>query len=155
MLPQNDKFQFAPPCGGRLAVFVLNIIKYAISIRAPAKGATYYMWDCQYSHYEFQFAPPRRGRLGGRSNHCFPARISIRAPAKGATKCRVQGHRACTDFNSRPREGGDIKPFSGVFTIFISIRAPAKGATGFMSGPPSPNQYFNSRPREGGDSKKA
>ena len=40
MLPQNDKFQFAPPCGGRLAVFVLNIIKYAISIRAPAKGAT-------------------------------------------------------------------------------------------------------------------
>lgn len=38
MLPQNDKFQFAPPCGGRLAVFVLNIIKYAISIRAPARG---------------------------------------------------------------------------------------------------------------------
>ena len=78
--------------------------------------------------------------------------ISIPAPARGATQL-IGICTARTNFNSRPRTGGDaVKGFSAILPD-ISIPAPARGAT-------QQNQqgwkylgYFNSRPRTGGDSK--
>ena len=80
---------------------------YAISIHAPAKGAT-------ITSVQFCLC------------HC----ISIHAPAKGATWF-MRKHRLCRhNFNPRSREGSDKAPHRlGIALFLISIHAPAKGAT--------------------------
>ena len=60
-------------------------VTIAISIHAPAKGATY-----KPSQFDDAFA------------------ISIHAPAKGATCYRWSGVMVDTNFNPRPREGSDM-----------------------------------------------
>ncbi len=79
---------------------------HGISIRAPAKGAT------------------RAFSVSG-----VLKLISIRAHAKGATRRQIQSLLPREDFNSRPREGGDLDAFRRDHNLEISIRAPAKGAT--------------------------
>ena len=98
-----------------------------ISIRAPARGAT--VWTSPRSTgCVFQFAPPRGGRPKFRP---FP-------------ECLI-------NFNSRPREGGDLLRHLFHRRLQISIRAPARGATGYVRRRGHSRYYFNSRPREGGD----
>ena len=101
------KFQSTPPRRGRPA-HKSNQSKWRdISIHAPAQGATFLFRRTQKREPEFQSTPPRRGR---------------RKPRRGCSRT--------TNFNPRPRAGGDgnlvsiIRDNKG-----ISIHAPAQGAT--------------------------
>ena len=60
----------------------------------------------------------------------------------------LPGH---TNFNPRPREGGDNSAYSGTGNVEISIHAPVKGATRACDENVMPPVHFNPRPREGGD----
>ena len=107
-------FQSAPPHGGRreAAVGERHTGVEAVSIRAPAWGATSYVRRRALSreHRSFQSAPPHGGRP---TVPRFQVRqvvtdVSIRAPAWGATDPTAARHTG-----------------SGT----VSIRAPAWGAT--------------------------
>ena len=82
----------------------------AVSIRAPARGAT----------------------LPRLAADIF-ARVSIRAPARGATKSSAPPQSRRGRFNSRSREGSDDVIDEGGFGQAVSIRAPARGATAYYS----------------------
>ncbi len=78
-------FQSTPPRGGRLGQQIRIIDLFAVSIHAPARGATRWGWRAA-----------RRGR------------VSIHAPARGATALgQPRRARGAPGFNPRPRAGGD------------------------------------------------
>ena len=79
-----ERFQSAPPHGGRPETGGSQLGCLHVSIRAPARGATL----CQ--------ACGRRA-----------ATVSIRAPARGATRRQSGGGGRLGGFNPRPRTGGD------------------------------------------------
>jgi len=125
-----------------------------VSIRAPARGATYHevVVDCE--HDEFQSAPLREGRLiavqstnrlgkfqsaplregrpfGHDCTGTGTTLVSIRAPARGATPTDLPRWRCRPSFNPRPCARGDcsaaaVRPAAA---SRVSIRAPARGAT--------------------------
>ena len=101
----------------------------AISIHAPARGATF----CPHgSRCWIRNFNPRSREGSDPTSPCSPCgpRISIHAPARGATDVVNQPHHGEEDFNPRSREGSDNAPvtFEHCFWI-ISIHAPARGAT--------------------------
>ena len=127
-------------------LLVLDLVE-AISIHAPARGATPRDW--------------KRKR---------PARISIHAPARGATPCRTPSGHQLDHFNPRAREGRDARSRcpQHVRSIFqstrprgarrqgryrqrqpevISIHAPARGATDSSTLCGSPSTFQSTRPR--------
>ena len=112
---------FKPPHGRQLVHWS------AVSIRAPARGATpttaTVHQDCRW----FQSAPPHGGRPFAL---VLLVKVSIRAPARGATFRCARGFTEYRCFNPRPRTGGDR---SGQ----LSLDATAT--------------RFNPRPRTGGD----
>ena len=124
----------------------------AISIHAPAKGATcwaYYrrgwakifqstlprrerprLYRNQRLVIVFQSTLPRRERRGRDGGLRGRAGISIHAPAKGATSASILGGDTMQNFNPRSREGSDrMEDDRFPDTVEISIHAPAKGAT--------------------------
>ncbi len=57
-------------------------------------------------------------------------RISIHAPVRGATCIIIHTSIIETNFNPRPREGGDMRLFFVPYHRYtISIHAPVRGAT--------------------------
>ena len=143
-------FQFTPPRRGRLPpqgerhivedfnsrpreggdhTHIIQPHVCAISIHAPAKGATSAVRADGDRLSNFNSRP----REGGDYLRppAVPGEVDFNSrPREGGD--RPAGHPHASDgrdFNSRPREGGDCGP--------VSIRAAA--------------YYFNSRPREGGD----
>ena len=166
-------FNSRPRVGGDSFPEPLCKCVLCISIHAPAWGATLAYMKILY-HNLFQFTPPRGGRLqlgfsagtftfisihapawGATVNlvrHVLFYMISIHAPAWGATRrAAVHGPRG-TDFNSRPRVGGDISPLVSPASFRTFQFTPPRGGR-----PCSPALtsvtliYFNSRPRVGGD----
>ncbi len=144
----EKKFQFTRPRGARLVAAQNLSRKCYVSIHAPARGAT-----CRRSRYSrfrrFQFTRPRGARP-----------IDARAISARAS------------FNSRAREGRDVKRLAIKSWPRVSIHAPARGATanpnrrrgpvGFQFTRPrgarprfnvlhSVSECFNSRAREGRD----
>ena len=148
-------------------------VKAAISIHAPAKGATlghevYLLYGMISIH-----APAK----GATYTHYFVEctdDISIHAPAKGATykkrlkmlkKLRFQSthprrvrlwsgrprRQIGNDFNPRTREGCDAQGFDENGKEIISIHAPAKGATVVTVTNSNLGEHFNPRTREGCD----
>ena len=101
----------------------------AISIHAPAKGATYINMKCQTNNILFQSTHPRRVRRKQGLWNWEGANISIHAPAKGAT----DAIKSC-GLNEN-----------------ISIHAPAKGATEMTALTWTSLSDFNPRTREGCD----
>ena len=93
----------------------------AISIRAPARGAT-----------------------DTGEGAAVDSPISIRAPARGATGLISVISACIINFNPRSREGSDEEYRSGDETRSISIRAPARGAT-FNDFPEVPGIYISIR----------
>ena len=143
-------FQSTLPRRERPRRRVLCIGRLAISIHAPAKGAT--GAQCFVSAAaEFQSTLPRRERPAAARDYRAWVEISIHAPAKGATHRGPRRQIRRADFNPRSREGSDVR--CSVFTSWhlhfnprsregsdtaatcaavlaaISIHAPAKGAT--------------------------
>ncbi len=118
-----DPISIHAPAQGATALGKEFRLFHVISIHAPAQGATLYEIIVD-EHSGFQSTPPRRGRLEPRLIW-----------------------RTLTDFNPRPRAGGDSRGRKRVYTTCgISIHAPAQGATranvgdcqsfGFQSTPP-------------------
>ena len=116
------KFQSAPPRRGRPAAGTVRNRASAVSIRAPAKGATLRTCYMRLQEKVFQSAPPRRGRP---------------SPPSGTAARRR--------FNPRPREGGDAPASTTAQGGGVSIRAPAKGAT-FLRVELDPIVMFQSAP---------
>ena len=115
------------PARGATSRVVCHIHVLTISIRAPARGATGALGHTN-SHPKFQFAPPRGGRLS-KSAPCWRK----------------------SNFNSRPREGGDpCFPCSRVAPFPFQF-APPRGGRPPGAGYRRHGIHFNSRPREGGD----
>ena len=109
---------------------MLSVVVYdipAISIHAPAKGATSFCIVSR-STPSFQSTLPRRERL-----------------------CPRESFRHWTYFNPRSREGSDILPKTRWRNTDISIHAPAKGATASAEHHGKIMPHFNPRSREGSD----
>ena len=106
-LTLHERFQSTLPHGERPPLYLRPLQAQAISIHAPAWGAT--------------------NPLTYDAN---PQQISIHAPAWGATARRCRDtHRLC-DFNPRSRMGSDAGGrAAGEHLADISIHAPAWGAT--------------------------
>ena len=100
----------------------------AISIHAPAKGATRIMLMATLT-VPFQSTLPRRER-----------------------RWAIDFLHSAVYFNPRSREGSDLfKFFLACANIPISIHAPAKGATRLISAFDFTIKHFNPRSREGSD----
>ena len=144
----NLEFQSTPPHGGRPPIPPQRGRLYAVSIHAPAWGATTSPRTCA-AHHGFQSTPPHGGRPDGSTTE-VDYMVSIHAPAWGATS-RVIAYDSA---------------------LVVSIHAPAWGATAqrctsprsswFQSTPPHGGRLprlhirdyrysFNPRPRMGGD----
>ena len=123
------RFQSTPPRGGRRLVPGGQGVDDAVSIHAPARGATSRQRQAGEMG-EFQSTPPRGGRRAGAGRRGRDPVVSIHAPARGATGTAPTATCITPCFNPRPRAGGDRSP-----------RCWAR--------PPGPR--FNPRPRAGGD----
>ena len=111
-------FQSAPPHGGRLCAARPDDAKLDVSIRAPARGATYIQPIVDVSRVVFQSAPPHGGRprmekgLEFQSAPPHGGRDIVdefqSAPPHGGRLCFLNHHVVVLgSFNPRPRTGGD------------------------------------------------
>ena len=121
-------FQFALPRGERRKLQEARVRGNAVSIRAPARGATKAVADLVYRRTVSIRAPARGATRLDRDGDGIPC-VSIRAPARGATGCGQRAGHRYIGFNSRSREGSDTRS---------TTRTPSKPG-------------FNSRSREGSD----
>ena len=123
----------------------------AISIHAPAKGATRIMLMATLT-VPFQSTLPRRERRWAidflHSAVYFNPRS--REGSDGSQWARAERG---SNFNPRSREGSDAHHDCRHGGHCISIHAPAKGATLVLVDSATVYQYFNPRSREGSDSK--
>ena len=129
------------------------MIDSAVSIHAPARGATLSNRSLRRGRYCFN-SRPRTGGDNHRRLFRSPDDVSIHAPARGATFLGVGGAlfgtvsihapargatvlplgmRWSARFNSRPRTGGDSPSHWMSRHLRVSIHAPARGATGSSS----------------------
>ena len=100
----------------------------AISIHAPAQGATILGRILALPRFRFQSTPPRRGRLNIREGLSRRSNFNPRPRAGGDTSGTASNY-AAPYFNPRPRAGGDC----------------------INAGLSCTRAYFNPRPRAGGD----
>jgi len=147
---QYKRFQSTPPHGGRQGRQAVEDKIAAVSIHAPARGATTSCGKIRSNsgfqstpphggrreppagiqhNAPFQSTPPHGGRPAIRPGACCAGYVSIHAPARGATA--VGQHQA--------------------HMVDVSIHAPARGATTMSTPGPSLDGRFNPRPRTGGD----
>ena len=144
----------------------------AISIHAPAKGATQRCGK-HFPLLGFQSTLPRRERPAPpvRAIHNTPFQSTLPRRERRTRIARNRGY--AIHFNPRSREGSDVRsandtiimgisihaPAKGATQIAdalkavcaISIHAPAKGATSGLSAEPRSGRNFNPRSREGSD----
>ena len=73
--------------------------------------------------------------------------VSIHAPARGATTRRKKHRRSRHSFNSRAREGRDVRRSLRLRAGEVSIHAPARGATELMMDWAIENAFQFTRPR--------
>jgi len=97
----------APARGATFTVKIRNVDNFIVSIRAPARGATQPDGDCLVGCDQFQSAPLREGRRGAYTRSLLPGCVSIRAPARGATGRVFPQMLCCSCFNPRPCARGD------------------------------------------------
>ena len=121
-----------------------------VSIRAPARGATFPP-AALTSPRLFQSAPPHGGRLEkvGAASDVQP--VSIRAPARGATRplCVLGNSKG---FQSAPPHGGRRPARIRVRYVRSFQSAPPHGGRRAWRRPrETPTHSFNPRPRTGGD----
>ena len=105
-LQRNLQFQFSPLREGRRSRFRFALSSFAISILAPARGATALRVHRARGVDDFNSRPCERG-----------------------DQDQVQGRLRFSHFNSRPCERGDIVGLQKMQQLKISILAPARGAT--------------------------
>ena len=166
-------FQSTLPRRERLHQSLFTASDAAISIHAPAKGATAptFPWrklptnfnprsregsdtslNCRLNKNTISIHAPAKGATAGEPEYRRHVGISIHAPAKGATISMWICSRRGFNFNPRSREGSDDVPERWREQVrVISIHAPAKGATLFCLRTLYSFYNFNPRSREGSD----
>ena len=92
--------------GGRDATYFAQNAGEAVSIHAPAGGATR-IFNCPASLRLFQSTRPRGARHQKLSDYWQVAKVSIHAPAGGATQRICQPYGDDQSFNPRARGGRD------------------------------------------------
>ena len=151
LYPQKiQKFQSTLPRRERLSQISSCMGFLAISIHAPAKGATEDR-NITESHFSISIHAPAKGATLNRDLLLEKEKISIHAPAKGATGA---GRRdACESDISihAPAKGATEDTVGTAYRSGISIHAPAKGATTHASLLRVSINNFNPRSREGSD----
>ncbi len=120
-------FRSAPPHGGRLDGLVHPARARSVSIRAPARGAT-------WREPEWVFCRD----------------VSIRAPARGATAMRRAPSRFRWCFDPRPRTGGDSDAIRSLLTIVQFRSAPPHGGRRASCVHWKRGRLFRSAPPHGG-----
>ena len=100
----------------------------AISIHAPARGATKY-YAASRTINEISIHAPARGATAETQEILTFDIISIHAPARGATRPHQKEEADKPNFNPRSREGSDGQRNINGTNYDISIHAPARGAT--------------------------
>ena len=100
-------FQFTPPRGGRHRRRLGDAEQTAVSIHAPAWGATNARSEA-LRRYWFQFTPPRGGRRSATWSTTSMLGFNSR-PRVGGDADHVIRDSDRRRFNSRPRVGGDIE----------------------------------------------
>ena len=121
-------FQFTLPRGERPGYLLCRATSTAVSIHAPARGATRVSLTWDSKEGTFQFTLPRGERR---------RRQVARSHPRG--------------FNSRSREGSDGATDVLYLVAHVSIHAPARGATIRDTAFSKSITGFNSRSREGSD----
>ena len=99
-------FQSTLPRGERLFSTLHHCISSAVSIHAPARGATLF----QPSPIPLRFVSihaPARGATPAPAEGSQAQRVSIHAPARGATRSTGGSSRRARSFNPRSRAGSD------------------------------------------------
>ncbi len=166
------EFQSTPPRGGRPRRALTTRRQSAVSIHAPARGATS-ACDAHACGRAFQSTPPRGGRpamraaigatasrfnprprAGGDRVHGSTLRrlrlVSIHAPARGATSHAAMRIVGRIGFNPRPRAGGDVVTSARRHAdVRVSIHAPARGATIARRLQPTMLEFQSTPPRGG------
>ena len=99
-----------------------------ISIRAPARGATFNS-PVNDPVLQFQSALPR-GERHLQRNIIIPTKNFNPRSREGSDPGSCWTDAALSNFNPRSREGSDISGGKFRDMLLISIRAPARGATG-------------------------
>ena len=131
---------------------VLKKARTAISIHAPAKGATNYNGTDRYSIQHFN--PRSREGSDGICRELNGSFLIFQStlPRRERHDLRKSYVVQNVNFNPRSREGSDM-PRKGEYkyNVDISIHAPAKGATLNIISMQSKHKYFNPRSREGSD----
>ena len=150
------RFQFTRPRGARQGFWGIAFACVRVSIHAPARGATR-VYGLRPFLVGVSIHAPARGATRRPTQRKPRARVSIHAPARGATHVSMGRAPPGRCFNSRAREGRDVRsrcevtPLEGFqFTrprgarravavavrgvLTVSIHAPARGATQWFWG---------------------
>ncbi len=142
-------FQSTRPRGARLAAIFCYRLNVAVSIHAPARGATCF---CGFSIPGLSFNP--RAREGRDSTFIlrFFAMHGFNPRAReGRDRVLQFRWRAMPVSIHAPARGATPRSFASSAFIFVSIHAPARGATQAQSLLARNPQSFNPRAREGRD----
>ena len=125
-IPEN-LFQFTRPQEARHETRRDIAATQAVSIHAPARGATLQTWK-RAKGLMFQFTRPQEARpLGG---YAAVGVASFNSRARKRRDHRHRRHHTCGGcFNSRARKRRDRKPLINNGIRGVSIHAPARGAT--------------------------
>ena len=144
-------FQSALPRGERRLLLPEPLRCTAISIRAPARGATLVILGLPTKPH-ISIRAPARGATSSFSLLCMSPIFQSALPRGERPSCARSRAAPNGYFNPRSREGSD---YNGYVTqdayMAISIRAPARGATFIVIKFPKQSLHFNPRSREGSD----
>ena len=144
--PDRARFDPRPREGGDHARRGASVGDVAVSIHAPARGATHDVGVASLQAL-FRSTPPHGGRR--REMRGITMRVSIHAPAWRATIARAWPRRAV--FRSTPPHGGRRSVRLGLrLGCLVSIHAPAWRATAGRRPRSGAHRRFDPRPRDGG-----
>ena len=147
-IDDQGTFQSTPPRGGRPSEIRLVFGRWAVSIHAPARGATHPIAR-RHNGQLFQSTPPRGGRLA--ESRLFPPMVAFQStPPRGGRRFMSLALQPSPPFQSTPPRGGrhGAQPLRRC-AASVSIHAPARGATRFHMLRP-PMRKFQSTPPRGG-----
>ena len=138
-------FQFTLPRGERPAVRPRHHPQPAVSIHAPAWGATFSAWSSERL-VEVSIHAPAWGATYQEDRARFARAFQFTLPRGERPGCPPPTIRSCC-FNSRSRVGSDMGASSGMRHLNVSIHAPAWGATRLLAGPASKTRFQFTLPR--------
>ncbi len=128
------RFQSTPPRGGQPEAIERRSLEHAVSIHAPARGATLSTLFLVGGPTSFNPRPREGGNINKNVEMSDIIEVSIHAPARGATPhisfCNIGFRR----FNPRPREGGNCTNYKSlaINNKEINLREPLQYSNNWL-----------------------